>query len=209
MFENRKDAGNKLAIELEKYRNENPLILAIPRGGAEIGYRVALFLDAEFSIIVVRKLPFPDNPEAGFGAIAEDGSIFIFKRAEYWLEAEDIYRVEKEQIEEIERRMQVLRGGKPLPDIEGRTVILTDDGIAMGSTMRAAIMLCRKRNAGKVVVASPVAGKEVSMQLEEIADDVVILEIPLEFRAVADSYESWYNVSDEEVLEIMRQMTVQ
>lgn len=209
MFENRKDAGNRLAIALEEYRDENPLILAIPRGGVEIGYRVALFLEAELSMIVVRKLPFPDNPEAGFGAIAEDGSTFIFEDAEYWLEGEEINRIKREQIAEIERRIQVLRGGKPLPEIEGRTVILTDDGLAMGSTMRAAIMLCRKRNAGKIVVASPVAGKDVSVEMEKIADDVVILEIPLLFRAVAESYESWYDVTDEEVLEIMRQLDKQ
>ena len=90
MFKNRKDAGEKLAKALEKYRAENPLILAIPRGGVEVGLQVAKKLDSDFSLIIARKLPFPDNPEAGFGAIAEDGSTFILENAYYWLSGENI-----------------------------------------------------------------------------------------------------------------------
>ncbi|AKB12012.1 Predicted phosphoribosyltransferase [Methanosarcina thermophila] len=205
MFKNRKDAGEKLAKALEKYREENPVILAIPRGGVEVGLQVAAKLNAEFSLIIARKLPFPDNPEAGFGAIAEDGSTFILEDAYYWLEGVTIERIKQQQIAEIERRIKTLRGGKPLPEIKGRTVILIDDGIAMGSTMRAAIELCRNREAGKVVVAVPVAGREVAKELQKKVDDLIVLETPAYFRAVAQVYERWYDVSDEEVLDLLRE----
>lgn len=205
MFKNRKDAGEKLAQALESYREENPLILAIPRGGVEVGLQVSKRLGADFSLVIARKLPFPDNPEAGFGAIAENGSTVLLENAGYWLAGETIDRIKKDQIAEIERRINALRGGKPLPDIAGRTVILIDDGIAMGSTMRVAIELCRNRKAGKVVVAVPVARKEVADAIAKEADELVVLRIPEHFRAVAQAYENWYDVSDEEVLDLLRE----
>ena len=205
MFKNRKDAGEKLAQALEKYRTENPVILAIPRGGVEVGLQVAAKLNADFSLIIARKLPFPDNPEAGFGAIAENGSTFIFENAYYWLAGETIEEIKQQQIAEIERRIKTLRGGNPLPEIAGRTVIIIDDGIAMGSTMRAAIELCKNKKAGKIVVAVPVAGREVAEKLQEKVDELVVLEIPAYFRAVAQAYERWYDVSDEEVLDLLRE----
>jgi predicted phosphoribosyltransferase len=205
MFKNRKDAGEKLAKALEKYRTENPIILAIPRGGVEVGLQVAEGLNADFSLIIARKLPFPDNPEAGFGAIAENGSTFILENAHYWLAGETIERIKQQQIDEIERRIKTLRGGNPLPEIAKRTVILVDDGIAMGSTMRAAIELCKNRKAGKIVVAVPVAGREIAEELQEKVDEFLVLETPTYFRAVAQAYERWYDVSDEEVLDLLRE----
>lgn len=205
MFRNRKDAGEKLADALEKYRAENPIILAIPRGGVEVGLQVAKKLNADFSLIITRKLPFPDNPEAGFGAIAENGSTFILDNAHYWLAGEAIERIKEQQITEIERRIKILRGGNPLPKIEDRTVILIDDGIAMGSTMRAAIELCKNRKSGKIVVAVPVAGKEGAEEIRKKVDELIVLKIPANFRAVAEAYEKWYDVSDEEVLDLLRE----
>jgi predicted phosphoribosyltransferase len=203
MFENRRDAGIQLARALEEYRDESVLVLAIPRGGVEVAYQVASELDAELSLLVTRKLPFPHNPEAGFGAIAEDGSTFVWKNAAQGLSTETMNQIMKEQRAEIERRIDVLRGGRSLPEIAGRTVILVDDGIAMGSTMRASIKLCRKKGAGKVVVAVPVAGPRVSAEMGAVADELVVLEKPSFFRAVAQVYRQWYDVPDSEVLEIM------
>lgn len=203
MFQDRTDAGKQLAQALEGYGDDNVLVLAIPRGGAELGYQVAKHLDAEFSILVSRKLPFPDNPEAGFGAMAEDGSRFIFKDAASHLPAPTIERIVEDQTDEIERRIRVLRGGGPLPEIENRTVILVDDGIAMGSTMRASIRSCKNRNAGKIVVAVPVASPQVAREIEDMVDELIVLETPPFFRAVAQVYEHWHDVSDEEVLDIM------
>ena len=203
MFRDREDAGQKLARALTKYKDTDALVLAIPRGGVEVGYHVATYLNARLSILVSRKLPYPDNPEAGFGAVAEDGSTFIFEDATYWLSKETIERIIRQQKEEIRRRIAVFRKGKPLPEIAGSVVILVDDGIAMGSTVRAGILLCRKKEAAKVVVAAPVTGESVERELSKLADEVVILEKPPSFRAVAQVYYNWYDVPDAEVLEIM------
>jgi predicted phosphoribosyltransferase len=203
MFEDRKDAGRKLAKALEKYKNKGVLVLAIPRGGVEVGYQIAKYLNADFSILISRKLPFPYNPESGFGAIAEDGSTFIFEDAERWLSKQTIAEVVKEQKQEIKRRIAVLRKNKPLPEITDRIVILVDDGIAMGSTMRASIMFCKNKGAGKIIVAAPVSGEDTAKEIEEMVDEIIVLEKPQFFQAVAQVYRNWYDVSDEEVLEIV------
>lgn len=203
MFHDREDAGKKLAHALQNYKNKKPLILAIPRGGVEVGYQVARNLHAEFSIIVTRKLPYPDNPEAGFGAIAEDGSLFLLEEATQWLPEDTIQQIIQEQTQEVQRRIIVLRQGKPLPAISGKTVILVDDGIAMGSTMHAAVLLCQKKKAKHIVVAAPVSDERVAREFEQIVDDVVILEKPLFFHAVAEVYRHWHDVSDEEVLNLL------
>ena len=203
MFEDRKDAGKKLAKALEKYKNKGVLVLAIPRGGVEVGYQIAKYLNADFSILISRKLPFPYNPESGFGAIAEDGSTFIFEDAERWLSRQIIAEVVKEQKQEIKRRIAVLRKNKPLPEITDRIVILVDDGIAMGSTMRASIMLCKNKGAGKIIVAVPVSGEDTAKEIEKMVDEIVVLQKPKFFQAVAQVYRNWYDVSDEEVLETM------
>jgi len=207
VFEDRKDAGERLARALEKYKGEDVLVLAIPRGGVEVAYEVAKYLGVDFSLLVARKLPYPHNLEAGFGAVAEDGSTFIFERAAAWLGRKRIEKITKEQLREIIRRIDVLRKGKPLPEISGRTVIFVDDGLAMGSTMRAAIMLCKNKNAAKVVVAVPVAGREVANEIAGMVDELVVLEVPPFFQAVAQVYRNWYDVGDEEVLEIMARPT--
>ncbi len=203
MFKGRKEAGQKLALALAGFKNEKPVIIAIPRGGVEVGLYVSQLLEAPLSIMVVRKLPFPNNPESGFGAVAEDGTVFINEIASRALSSNTIEKIIKDQKEEIERRIKIIRKGKPLPELKGKTVILVDDGIAMGSTMRTAIMLCRNKGAKKIVVASPVAGPEIAAELSEIADDIVILEKPIFFQAVAQVYENWYDVGDKEVIDIM------
>jgi predicted phosphoribosyltransferase len=203
LFKDRENAGKRLARKLEKYKDKGVLILAIPRGGVEVGYEVAKHLDADLSLVITRKLPQPGNPEAGFGAMAEDGSKFIYKNATIWLDEDTIDRIMEEQKEEIERRIEVLRDGRPLPDIEGRMVILVDDGIAMGSTMRASIELCKNKGADKIVVGSPVSSREVAKEIEGLVDEVIIMEMPAFYRAVAQVYENWYDVPDSEVVEIM------
>ncbi|MBD3425173.1 MAG: phosphoribosyltransferase [Candidatus Latescibacteria bacterium] len=204
MFRDRKEAGEKLAEALqEKYAGGDTIVLAIPRGGAEVGYQVALNLNIDFSLIISKKLPNPDNPETGFGAIAEEGKPVILRHAALHISELIIHKIVQQQREEIRRRVEVLRKGNPLPDISGRAVILVDDGLAMGSTMRAAINTCRKKDAGRVVVAVPVSGPRAASEIEKLSDDTVILEIPKFYRAVAQVYYDWYDVPDEEVLEII------
>lgn len=203
MFENRKDAGKRLAKALEKYKDEDGLVLAIPKGGVEVGYEIAKCLNWAFSMLISRKLPFPDDPEAGFGAVAEDGSTIILDYAARHLSPEIIEKIIQQQKQEIKRRITILRKGKPLPRMVGQTVILVDDGIAMGSTMRAAILLCENRRAKKIIVASPVAGPHIAADLANIVRDVIILEKPAFFHAVAQAYANWYDVPDDEVIHIL------
>ena len=204
MFEDRTNAGQKLALALERYKDQNVLVLAIPRGGVEVGYQIAKHLNADFSILVSRKLPYPDNPEAGFGAIAEDGSTFIFPYAARTVPKQTMDKIIHEQETELKRRIQTLRAGKALPKIKDRTVIITDDGIAMGSTMRASIMLCKNKKAKKIIIASPVAGPNTAKEIAALVDEAVILETPLFFQAVAQVYANWYDVPDDEVIRILQ-----
>jgi putative phosphoribosyl transferase len=203
MFEDRKDAGRRLGYALEKFKGGDVVVLAIPRGGVEVGHQVAVHLGAQLGILVARKLPFPDQPEAGFGAIAEDGSVYMSRYAAL-LPPEAVEEVVSRQKDEVRRRVEVLRGGRPLPEVKNRTVILVDDGIAMGSTMRACITLCKNRGASKIVVAVPVTGSDSAEEISDLVDEVIVLETPPGFRAVAQAYRNWYDVPDEEVLDIMR-----
>ncbi len=205
MFKDRTDAGVQLGRALAGYIGRDVLVLAVPRGGVEVGSQVARHLNADFSILVSRKLPFVDNPEAGFGAIAEDGSRYICPYSTARLGWPTIERIIAEQKAELDRRVKVLRGGKALGDIEGRTVILVDDGIAVGSTIRVSIMLCKKRRARRIVVAVPVAGFDTAKEIAKLVDEIVVLECPDPFYAVAQVYENWYDVDDREVIEILSQ----
>lgn len=204
MFKDRKDAGQKLAEALQTYKEQDPLVFAIPRGGVELGYEVSKVLDADFSLLICRKLPFPFNPESGFGAMAEDDSLYINELAAASVSHKEIEQIIAQQRLEIKRRIQTLRGGRPLPSIKGRSIILVDDGIAMGSTMHVAVELCRKEGAKRIIVAVPVAGRQAIQKFSQMADEVLVLESPVNFYAVAQVYENWYDVSDEEVLEFLK-----
>jgi putative phosphoribosyl transferase len=204
MFEDRKDAGKKLAKRLAKYKGKNVLVLGIPRGGVEVAYEVAKYLNAELSILVSRKLPLPLNPEAGFGAITEDGSTLIQDNAYSWLSRDEIEKVIREQEQEVDRRIRVLRNAEPLPKIKGRTVILVDDGLAMGSTMKASISLCKNKGAGKIIVAAPVSGNSLVREIGDMVYEIVVLEVPPYFQAVAQVYTNWHDVQDSEVIEILQ-----
>jgi putative phosphoribosyl transferase len=204
MFRDRRDAAEQLGQALEKYRNSNPLVLGIPRGGAETAYYVAKYLNAEMSVVVTRKLGYPSDPEFAFGAIAEDGSLYLSDHASTKLSQEEMNHVINSQKEEIKRRIKLLRNGEDLPNLKGRTVILVDDGIATGSTLFASIMLCQNKGASRLIVASPIAGEDMFERLFRMVDEVVILESPPFYRAVSQGYASFKNLTDEEALEFMK-----
>lgn len=199
MFENRKSAGIQLAEALKDYQAENPVILAIPRGGVEVAYYVAKALECNFSVVISRKLGYPDQPEAAFGAVAEDGSLYLNPQFEGILSREIIERVIQKTKKEIARRVDIYRQGRPLPSLEDRTVILVDDGIATGSTVFAAIELCKKQKAEKIIVAAPISGGHMLQKLARTVDDVIILETPRSFFAVSQGYEEFHNMTDQEV----------
>jgi len=203
MFIDRKDASIQLGLALENYKSKNPLVLGIPRGGAETAYYVAKHLDAEMSLVVTRKLGHPGNPEYAIGALAEDGSLYLSPEAEIHFSQETIDDLKRDQEKEIKRRIQEFRQGNPLPELKNRTVIIVDDGIATGATLFATIMLCKNKKAGKLVVAAPVSGEDMSRKLRDLVDDVVILETPYQYRAVSQAYQNFFNLSDEEAISFM------
>jgi len=204
MFKNREEAAKELAIELEIFKKEDPLILAIPRGGVEIGYYLSEELNCEWSVIITRKLGYPQEPEAAFGAIAEDKSLYFNPRAKARLSKELIEKIIKKEEKEIQRRISTYRKGAPIPEMKGRTVILVDDGVATGATLFASIKMCEKANAGKIVIATPVADAEVTEELILQVDEVVVLETPQNFYAVSQAYHHFNNLSDEDVLRFLR-----
>ncbi|ELR71612.1 hypothetical protein C900_02420 [Fulvivirga imtechensis AK7] len=203
MFKDRKDAGVQLAKALGKYEGQNVLILGIPRGGVETAYYVAKHLNAEMSVVVTRKLGYPYNPEAAFGAIAEDGSVYISDAGKQMLADKEINEVMEREKAEVQRRLLKLRQGRPLPKIQGRTVIIVDDGIATGATLFATIELCRHKKAAKIVVAAPISDERMKSILHRKADDVVILETPPFYRAVSQGYRDFSTVSDQQALEYL------
>ncbi len=203
MFYDRKDAASHLAEALVDYKDKDAVVLGIPRGGAVTAYYVAKYLNAELSLIISRKLGHPGNPEYAMGALAEDGSVHMNRQALWDVTREDIDEVISRQQIEIERRINLLRKGEPLPDMKNKMVLIVDDGIATGSTIMAAIEMCRKKGAAKIVIAAPVCGTEVKSELEKIADDVVILATPEYYHAVSQVYASFDQVSDEEALGLL------
>jgi putative phosphoribosyl transferase len=200
MFYDRKHAALLLAAKLEKYKSEKSIVLGIPRGGIETAYYVARKLQAPLSLIIVRKLGYPEDPELAFGAMAEDGTVYYRPNHPLPISQEMIDEIEDRQLEEIERRKLIYRDAQLFPDIQGKTVIITDDGIATGSTIIAAIRMCRKRGAGKIVVAAPVCAKSTANVLQQEADELVVLETPEHFSAVSQFFESFRNLTDQEAL---------
>lgn len=204
MFRDRKDAGLQLAKNLEVFRNENPIVLGIARGGVETGYYVAKELDCEFSVLIARKLGFPTRPEAAFGAVAEDGSQYLNLRVKNLLSKDQIDQVIQEETAEIKRRIQAYRGGQPLQNLKDRTVILVDDGIATGATLYAAIELCRNQRVKKLIVAAPVSSIDTEQKLQSMVDEVIILETPSNYYAVSQAYENFQNMTDQDVVNFLK-----
>lgn len=200
MFLNRKDAGEKLGEAIKKYESLHPILLGIPRGGVEIGYYAALELDCDFDTIVVRKLGHPQQPEAAFGAIAEDGSLYLDPWSDKHLSKKTIEEIVEKEKKEIERRIHQYRKGRKLKNLEDRVVILLDDGIATGATIFAAISMCRKQQPKKLIVAAPISGKQKLSKLEEKVDELIILEKRERFFAVSEGYRDFTNLDDKEVL---------
>jgi predicted phosphoribosyltransferase len=204
MLDDRRDAGERLAKELKCFKDrKEAIVLAIPRGGAEVGFWIAKSLNIDFALLVSRKLPFPHNKEAGFGAITEDGTYIVFKIAFDYLSQVEIEKIIEEQKEEVKRRIAILRDNQPLPSLTGKIVILVDDGLAMGATMQVSLAYCKKQSIQKLIVAVPVAAKKIAEKIGKEVDELIVLEIPEHFHSVAQVYWVWYDVADDEVLDLL------
>jgi putative phosphoribosyl transferase len=203
-FVDRAEAGRVLAEALVEYRGrEDLLILALPRGGVPVAFEVAKALDAPLDVMIVRKLGYPGQPELAMGAIASGGALALNPAiAELVPEAVQSEVVARER-EEIARREAIYRGDRPAPNVEDRCVILIDDGLATGATMRAAVIAMRTYGPKEIVVAVPVAPPSTIHALRREADRVVCPTTPPYFAAIGLWYEDFHQVSDDEVLELL------
>lgn len=205
MFADRHDAGRQLAKRLAEHRDTDAVVLALPRGGVPVAAEIAAVLQAQLDVIVARKLGAPGRPELGVGAIAEGGEPIVDERTLQLvgITEDDLTDTVDAERTELARRVRDYRGGRALPDVEGRTVILVDDGLATGVTARAALDALRGHRPGRLVLAVPVAAPATAMTMEDLADDVVVLHRPESFAAVGQWYDDFTQTSDETVVELL------
>lgn len=204
-FRNREEAGQELATRLQSYQSKNPIVFALARGGVPIGYAIARSLKAPLEVMVARKIGAPGNPEFGIGAIAPGGVCVLNKEVIrlYGISDDYIQKTVAQETQEMDRRLQRYRGGRPMPDIQGKTVILVDDGLATGVTARAGIGSLRQLHPGKLLFAAPVCAYEMANRLRQEVDDLICLEIPVDFMAVGAWYTDFKQTTDEEVIGLL------
>ena len=201
-FRDRMEAGQMLAERLAKYANRTDvLVLALPRGGVPVGYEVAQALNAPLDVFVVRKLGVPGHEELAMGAIASGGVRVLNGSVVEGLRIPDdvIDAVAGQELRELERRERAYRDDRPPPDVQGRTIILVDDGIATGSTMRAAVKALRQLKVGRIVVAAPTAALSTVREMRPDVDEFVAVMTPADFAGVGQWYEDFSQTTDEDV----------
>lgn len=205
LFVDRYDAGRRLAVALERHRVEHPLVLGLPRGGVVVGYEIAAALGADLDVLVVRKLGVPGAEEFAMGAIAPGATLINQDLvARLGISSSVVNTVVARELTELKRREQAYRGNRPPSHVEGRTVILVDDGLATGATAQAAVESLRRQQPRQIIFAAPVCSREGADDLRRVADDVVCLECPQDFQAVGLWYQNFSPTSDAEVLECLR-----
>ncbi len=207
LFEDRRDAGRRLAGRLAAYAEERPVVFALPRGGVPVGTEVSRSLGAPLEVIVSRKLGAPGQPEFGIGAVAPGGVRIINERVVQALGIPEDYldRVSARESAEVERRLKLFRGEYPYPDLTERTAILVDDGLATGVTARAALLALRRLNPWRLVLAAPVCAPQTAELLRPETDDLICLLMPIDLEAVGLWYRNFDQVPDEEVLRLLEE----
>jgi len=206
IFKDRVEAGQLLAGELRRYRDrEDVIVLGLPRGGVPVAYEVARFLHAPLDVIVVRKLGVPGHEELAMGALASGGVRVMndsVVRA-FGISRDAIEKTAALQLKELHRREQAYRGHEGAPEIQGRTIILVDDGIATGSTIRAAVQALRQQSPKEIIIAVPAASTDAAAMLEPLVEDFLALITPDDFRAVGQWFEDFSQTTDAEVAELL------
>ncbi|MDA4126639.1 MAG: phosphoribosyltransferase family protein [Thaumarchaeota archaeon] len=205
LFKNREEAGRKLADALKEFKGKDVVVLGIPRGGVVVANEVAKALGAPLDVVVTRKIEAPGEPEYALGAVTQEGEVIMDRQAAESLGASPAYlddQVRKKR-EEVKERMKSLRGDKPYPKLEGKVVVIVDDGIATGSSVSAAVMSVKKREPKEVVVAVPVAPADAVQMLTEEGARVICLETPGPFLAIGEFYGDFDQVEDMEVKRIL------
>ncbi len=202
LFKNRNDAGQQLAAELLEYKNKEDLVvLGLPRGGIPVAYEIAIRLNAPLDVFVVRKLGVPGQEELGFGAIASGGVRALNKDVIATLNISNdiIDMITATEQEELDKKEKLFRGGMPSFNVNNKTTMLTDDGLATGATMRAAVNALRMHNPAKIIVAVPVASREACLSIRNNVDYMECLHTPLFFRGVSSWYNDFSQTTDSEV----------
>ncbi|MBI2850411.1 MAG: phosphoribosyltransferase [Chloroflexi bacterium] len=204
-FTDREEAGRLLAEELSEYRGKNVVVLGIPRGGVVVARELARALDAELDIVLARKLRTPGYEELAMGSVAEDGKIFLNQEvvADVGVSQSQIQEEKARQLAEIRRRAELIRRVRAKIPLKGRIVIVTDDGVATGATTQAAFWGARAEQPAKLVAAIPVGPEDTIRRLAKDVDEMICLRTPPFFSAVGQFYQRFYQVEDEEVLEIL------
>jgi len=211
IFENRRDAGKKLAERLSAYKGTGTLVLGIPNGGLPLAMEVALGLDAELDLIISRKIPIPLRPEVGCGAVTDDGTVILNNEMmqKFGLTQEMVNEQVAQVTANVRKRTLVYRGNRPLSIISNKTVILVDDGLASGFTMMAAVESVRRRRPRYIVVAVPAASEAALSQLNKYADKVVVLATSnAKDFYLADFYEVWHDITEDEALRCLEEYRV-
>lgn len=206
-FADRRAAGRELASRLSEYSGRRDVVvLALPRGGVPVAYEIARAFDAPMDVFLVRKLGLPDNPELAMGAIASGGVRVLNDDVVGWyrVPAEVTDRVASKEAIELDRRERAYREGRQPAELEGRVVLLVDDGLATGSSMKAAVQAVRQRRPARVVVAVPVGAPDTCLELERFADEVVCARCPEPFSAVGRWYRDFSQTTDDEVRALLR-----
>lgn len=207
-FRDRFHAGELLADKLKPYTN--PVILAIPSGGVPVGAAIAEKLGIPLDLIIVRKIPIPYSPEAGFGSVSWDGDVMLNEKllSQLHLSDGEIKAAVEKVKHELERRMEKFRGKKPFPELKGRSVIIVDDGLASGYTMLSAVSAVRKYSPARITVAVPTASKNALELVSKHVDELVCLNVrDTAMFAVANAYKEWYDLDEREVIEILKRWT--
>lgn len=209
MFKDREEAGKKLAQNLKQELLpedlRNSLVLAIPRGGVAIGKEISLHLELPLDVLIIKKIPAPNNEELAIGAVGEGGVVVweqdLCERLAVCLDYKQ--EIVKTKVIELEKKEKDFRGDKPIPEINGKIVVITDDGIATGATIKAAIKVVRSFNPEEVIVAVPVIASDSLEEVKKIADRVIYLEAPEMFFAVGQFYQNFSQITDDEVRKIL------
>ncbi len=201
-FENRQEAGRLLAQQLDTYRGWRAVVLGIPRGGIVVARELADALQADMDLMLAHKLGSPGQPELAMGSVTEDGHLLLNEEVVAALGVDDahIQQEKARQMAEIKRRTGLFRRARERVPLTGKTVIITDDGVATGATMRAGVIAARRRGAARVVVAVPVAPPDTAAALRTVADTVVCLATPEPFYGIGAFYADFHQIPDEEVL---------
>lgn len=204
-FQNRHEAGRKLADALSEYKGaDNGLVIALPRGGVVPGRIVADRLGLPLDVVVTRKVGAPANREYAIGALTESGDVVWNQPEKQNYPEEKLSEIVEEEKTEARRRVEKYRSGLPSRKMRGKTILLVDDGVATGFTMKAAIKTVRAADPDKIIVAVPVAPRGIEPELESVVHEVVVLETPALFMAVGAYYEEFDDVNDEQVLELLK-----